>query len=326
MSKGDLKTLFILFLIVAICTSCNFSPQDASPTSKEHEKSVSNQTKNSSSIKVTLLGTGSPIISQSRYSATTLVEAGGEKLLFDAGRGVNLRLNAIDIKPGEINKQFLTHLHSDHLVGLPDLFLTGVLASQGMRKKPFKVWGPKGTKQMMSNLKESFKADLQSRSGTVTIEAHDIKQGVVFEKNDVKVTAFLVDHKSIKPAFGYRVDYKGHSVTISGDTTYSPNLIDFAKGTDVLIHEVAFARSEDLKKSKALRSILSIHTTPKEAGKVFSQVKPGLAVYSHIVLLGGVSEEADLVGRTKETYEGKVVVGEDLTTIEIGDKITVNQH
>ncbi|MFE5427408.1 MBL fold metallo-hydrolase [Peribacillus simplex] len=151
-----------------------------------------------------------------------------------------------------------------------------------------------------------------------------MKEGVVYKKKGIEVIAFKVDHKSIEPAFGYRVNYKGHSVVISGDTRYNENLIKFAKGADVVIHEVAAARPDN--ESESIANILDLHTTPEEAGKVFSQIQPKLAVYSHIVLLGGLTEEkANLLERTKKTYDGTVIVGEDLLSIEIGDKVQVEQ-
>lgn len=159
---------------------------------------------------------------------------------------------------------------------------------------------------MMVHMNKAFKADLDARddSGNGNVEgasivANDIKEGIVYNKKGIEVIAFKVDHKSIEPAFGYRVNYKGHSVVISGDTRYNENLIKFAKGADVVIHEVAAAKPDN--ESESIANILDLHTTPEEAGKVFSQIQPKLAVYSHIVLLGGLTEEkADLLERTKK--------------------------
>ncbi|WP_221563070.1 MBL fold metallo-hydrolase [Alkalihalobacillus sp. TS-13] len=285
-----------------------------------------------SNFKVTLLGTGSPLLSMSRFGPGTLVEVGDEKLLFDAGRGTALRLDQANVAPGKVDKLFLTHLHSDHTVGIPDVWLTGALPTAGKRELPFKIWGPKGTKKMMSHMEKAFAADIDARyeSGNentegLGVEAQDIKQGVVYEQDGIEVIAFLVDHKSIEPSYGYRINYNGHSVVISGDTRYNENLIHFAKGTDVIVHEVAAARPDDAENSEAISNILSLHTTPEEAGKVFSQVKPKLAVYTHIVLLGGLTdEEADFLGRTQKTYSGPVVVGEDLMFIDVGDEVDVH--
>jgi len=152
----------------------------------------------------------------------------------------------------------------------------------------------------------------------------------VYLQNGVRVTAFQVDHATAKPAFGYRIDYAGRSVVLSGDTRLSENLIRSSKGVDVLIHEVAWARPELLKKSEAARIIIGLHTTPEEAGTVFARTKPRLAVFSHVVLVTTdpafrEPTNADVLELTRKTYEGPLEMGEDLMTIEIGDKIHVHR-
>lgn len=289
-------------------------------------------------IKVTLLGTGHPFPSIERFGPGTLIEAGGEKLLIDCGRGVAQRLWQLGIPLSAPTAVFLTHLHSDHTVGLPDLWLTGWLPPPfGRRTDPFRIWGPPGTKEMMSFLEKAYQWDIRVRSedeklppAGIRVIAEDIAEGVVYERNGVKVTAFEVDHgPAIKPAFGYRVDYGGRSVVISGDTRPCENLIRFSQGADVLVHEVAAAKDELLRRSEAARRIIAHHTLPGEAGTVFSRVKPRLAVYSHIVLLTtepGISAPTipDLIEQTRRTYPGPLEVGEDLMSIDIGETIEVH--
>jgi ribonuclease Z len=188
----------------------------------------------------------------------------------------------------------------------------------------------------MANLRKAFATDIRFRTADgippqgVVILAQDITQGIVYEKNGVKVTAFEVDHATARPAFGYRIEYGGRSVVLSGDTRVSENLIRFSKGADLLIHEVAWARPELQKKSQAARIIIGLHTTPEEAGTVFARVKPRLAVYSHIVLVTtdpAFTEptSADVLNLTRKTYDGPLEMGEDLMTINIGDKIDVHR-
>ena len=281
-------------------------------------------------IKVTLLGTGCPPPVMNRFGPSILVEAGNEKLIFDVGRGALLRLTQIKVKPKDITGVFLTHLHSDHLVGFPDLWLTGWV--NGRRDTPVKVWGPKGTAKMMSHLEQAFEYDIKIRlyddraaPDGVIIEAMDTAEGVIYEKNGVKVTAFEVDHTPIKPAFGYRIDYGGRSVLLSGDTRFSENLIKYAKGVDLLIHEVVSL--ESLKRAgydqERIKVIINHHTTPEQAGEIFSKVKPKLAVYSHIVLPSAT--EADLFPPTRKTYTGALELGEDLMVIEISEKVVVRK-
>jgi ribonuclease Z len=277
-------------------------------------------------IKVTLLGTGTPQPSMDRFSASILVQAGGKNLLFDAGRGCLLRLRQLHVENNTVDAVFFTHLHSDHIVGFPDFWLTGWLVSQ--RKEPLKVFGPEGTRQMTDYLQKAYQFDIgiriqddkASTEGSKILTT-DIKEGTIYEKDGVKVIAFLVDHYPIVPAFGYRIEYSGHSVVLSGDTRYSENLIKFAKGTDLLVHEVAIA-ADTLKKSDPKYNILAHHTTPEQAGKVFTAVNPKLAVYSHIVRIYQYPEE-EILKRTKENYPGAVILGEDLMSFSVGEKVTM---
>ena len=196
-------------------------------------------------LKVVLLGSGvGPLVNLQQFGASTLIEAGGVRLLFDCGRGATIRLAQVGVPIGSISRLFLTHLHSDHVIQIPDLLLTGWVG--GGRSIPLEVWGPEGTRDMMDHLQQAFAFDIHMRRDVdekapgdgITVVSHDIKQGIVFDEQGVKVTAFLVDHGPVTPAFGYRVDYRGHSVVLSGDTRVSENLIRFAQGVDVLVHEV----------------------------------------------------------------------------------------
>jgi ribonuclease Z len=288
-------------------------------------------------LKVTLLGTGSPIPIMERFGPSTLVEAGPEKLLIDCGRGASLRLWQLHISLGAVTAVFLTHLHSDHIVGIPDLWLTGWLPPPfGHRTQAFQILGPIGTKALMTNLQRAFAADIRFRMADgipkqgIAVTAQEISQGLVFERDGVKVTAFEVDHATAKPAFGYRIDYRGHSVVLSGDTRPSENLIRFSQGADLLVHEVAWARPELLSKSEAARIIIGLHTTPEQAGTIFARVKPRLAVYSHVVLIttdAAFTEprNADVLKLTRKTYNGPLEMGEDSMTIGIGDRIEVHR-
>jgi ribonuclease Z len=285
-----------------------------------------------SDFRVTLLGTGIPVPQPDRFGPATLIEAGSQKLLFDAGRGVTIRLFQLRVPMSKVGPLFLTHFHSDHTVGIPDLWLSGWLGGPWAgRTTPFHVIGPSGTKDLMLNLERAYAADVQIRIADEKYPAEGIKvvadeftaDGVVYEKDGVRVTAFEVDHgDAIKPAYGYRVDYKGHSAVISGDTRFNENVIKYGTGADVLIHEVGAVRPELLKDVQVQR-IMAHHTSPQEAGKVFSRARPKLAVYTHLVLLDRPQVPAlsteELVAQTRETYDGPLVVGDDLMAFEIGD-------
>jgi len=284
-------------------------------------------------FRVTLLGTGMPVPQPDRFGPSTLVEAGSQKLLFDAGRGVTIRLYQLRVALSKVGPLFLTHFHSDHTSGIPDVWLSGWLGGPWARRTtPFHVIGPVGTKELMLNLEHAYAADIRIRTADEKYPAEGIKVvteefaagGVIYEKDGVRVTAFEVDHGDlVRPAYGYRIDYKGRSVVISGDTRFNRNVIKYGTGADVLIHEVAAARPELLKDPQVQR-VMAHHTSPQEAGRVFSQAHPKLAVYTHLVLLHRPTIPAvtidELVAQTRETYDGPLAVGQDLDAFEIGDK------
>ncbi len=279
-------------------------------------------------IKVTLLGTGTPLPIMERFGASILVQAGSEVLLFDAGRGCLQRLRQLNVSYDNINGLFLTHLHSDHIVGLPDLWLTGWLTSE--RRIPLNVFGPTGTAEMIKYLRKAFAFDIKIRVGDdksfeegSKLLVTKIQQGVIYEKNGVKVIAIKVDHHPDIPAFGYRIEYNGHSVVLSGDTRYSANLIRFSTGTDLLIHEVAVA-PDTVNKSDPKYPVFAHHTTVEQAANVFNEVKPKLADYSHIVKPYGNTEQ-EILKRTKTNYSGPLIMGEDLMSFLVGDSVVVKK-
>ena len=297
---------------------------------------VSTQVKAESDFKVTLLGTGTPIPDPDRFGPSTLVEAGNQKLLFDAGRGVPIRVRQLGFRESKIDVVFLTHYHSDHTAGIPDIWLTGWLGN--FRQEPFRLIGPVGAKSLMANLESAYALDIKIRledeklppGGIATVVEEFEKDGVVYDKDGVKVIAFTVDHgAAIKPAVGYRIEYKGRTVVISGDTRYDQNVIKYGTGVDLLIHEVCIARPE-LLSNPYIQRVVDHHTSPREAGQVFSLAKPKLAVYSHLVFLASDKVPRatvdDIVAGTRETYDGPLQVGEDLMSFEICDTVIVSQR
>jgi ribonuclease Z len=278
-------------------------------------------------IKVTLLGTGSPEPLVERFGPATMVEAGNEKLLFDAGRGVSQRLWQLHQPLRAVTALFITHLHSDHVIGIPDLWLTGWTAPPyGQRQTPLRVFGPRGTREMMTHLREAYAEDIRIRmederlpESGMAIEATDVQDGVIYERSGVKVTVFTVDHgPAVRPALGYRVDYAGHSVVLVGDTRYTENVIRAAQNTDLLIYPMAMAAA-----GSPMEPTVKIHfTTPEDAGRIFSQAHARMVVYNHIILLGTPQPTLEeILSRTRTTYAGPLQIGEDLLHIDIGAAI-----
>ena len=193
------------------------------------------QGKDGKSFNVTLLGTGTPFPTIKRFGPAILIQAGGKNLLFDAGRGVTQRLFQIKMAFGKIDHLFLTHMHSDHVVGIPDLWLSGWLGAPWARRRagPFTITGPKGTASMMAGLEKAYAWDIATRTKDqklpgigIAVKATDMTEGVVYDAGGIKVTAFKVNHgKLIDPAYGYRIDYDGRSVILSGDTKYTEILV-----------------------------------------------------------------------------------------------------
>ena len=292
------------------------------------DPAIGAQSAPSRNFRVTLLGTGSPVLSVTRFGPSILVEAGNQTLVFDAGRGAAQRLEQLGVAFGGINAVFLTHLHSDHVVGLPDLWLTGWVLSR--RTLPWELLGPTGTAAMAEHLVEAFAYDIDIRikdgrqpPAGARLAARDVEPGVVYERGGVKVTAFLVDHGMVAPALGYRIEYDRRTVVLSGDTRFSPNLIATARGADLLVHEVVLA-PPDVGPSASYYRAFAHHTTPEQAAEVFTRARPTLAVYSHIVVFGD-RDEAEILNRTRRGYAGPVLLGQDLMSVAVGDTLATSR-
>lgn len=282
-------------------------------------------------FRVTLLGSGMPSPDPLRFGPSTLIEAGGQRILVDAGRGATMRLFQLGIPIGSIDLLLLTHFHSDHVVGLPDIWLTGWLGGKfGRRTSPMRVLGPQGTLHLTHHLEQAFSADIAIRIADedlppdgVRIDAAEFhSDGVIHDRDGLRITCFEVDHGDrIKPAFGYRFDYAGKSAVLSGDTRYCENLIEHAEGTDLLVHEVAMTRPH-LMEIDRIRRVIGHHSTPTDAARVFARCAPRLAVFNHLVLIGDETTAPpsvqELIDATRQHHDGAFVVGEDLAAFDVG--------
>lgn len=287
-----------------------------------------------SDFRVVLLGTGTPVPSSTQFGPSILVEVEGRPYVVDCGRGCGIRLGQVygprDYKRADT--VLLTHFHSDHVVGLPELYLNGWVQQ---RRTPLRLLGPSGVQQLANGMQSAFAADIDLR----TFEAEELENsveggqievisvssdGLVIEEYGLTITAFSVDHGHVTPALGYRFDFDGRSVVISGDTGPSDNLTKYANGADVVIHEVMspglIEQLRSLYPRSAADFISSIHTSAEEAGVIFSEISPKLAVYYHT--RNDESTRKSLLEETRQSYSGNLLVGEDLMVIDVGETVS----
>ena len=278
-------------------------------------------------IVVTLVGTGGPEMTPERQGESTLIEAGGQSLLFDAGRGTLDGLYRSHVLPQAVTRIFLTHLHSDHIAGLPDLWMTPWFLLR--RSAKLEVWGPPGTQAMIDGMRAMYAHDLDHRSDSVfkredlDIAVHEIAAGPVYAHDGVTLTAVAVDHKDGNPAFGYRIQAGGRAVFLTGDCTFTPELVAAAKSVDVLVSNVVATTPAFAARYKPVLAKLML---PEQAAALFAATKPRLAVYSHIVKKGlpGAAGDRVILERTRAAgYVGPLIVAADHTRIRIGKAIVV---
>ncbi len=283
----------------------------------------------SGAIQVHLIGTGGPELTPTRQGMSTLVEANGQTLTFDVGRGAlqNIYLSRID--PRGVTKIFLTHLHSDHIEGLPAVWMTPWFMFG--RKPGLEIWGPQGTQQMVNGMRMMYGHDVEHRANPtfkreyLDITVHEISEGVVYNDGGVKVTAFPVEHDDGNPAFGYRIDAVGRSILLSGDTTYSENVVKYGMNDDLIVSNVV-AFSDAMTKAGVLKPVLNKLTTPEQAAAIFSKTRPRLAVFSHIVKKELPGDEGDnvIIERTRKAgYNGPLAMGLDRMTIDVGEQVKI---
>jgi ribonuclease Z len=277
-------------------------------------------------MRVIALGTGTPNFRHSQASASWLVELGnGEKFIFDIGTGSLANLAALEIPYTYLDKIFISHLHVDHIGDLDAMFIGGWVSN---RTGPLKVWGPSGlkpkfgTKYAVDRLREMFTWDLTGRKGNMPsagghIEVTEFdysKSHVVYQKNDVKIRAWPAIH-GIDGAVSYSLEWKGRKFVYSGDTT--PNKWFLAEGhkADLLIHECylsvdQFIKLKNYDPERARIVATVVHTPPSACGKIFSQLKPRMAIAYHT--FNDFNTAPDIIAGIRESYDGPLTLADDL--------------
>ena len=297
-------------------------------------------------LHIGLCGTGSPLPSAERAGACNVVIAGKRVFVVDAGEGGARNIQLMGIAAGRIERVFLTHFHSDHIDGMGPMMLFRWTGSSA--KSPLPVHGPVGVGTVIAGFNAAYALDNGYRvahhgvnivppegAGAVAVPFDlTTDSAVIFEDGGVKVTAFKVDHDPVKPSVGYRFDYKGRSVVISGDTAKSPVLIAAAKGADLLVHEAlqpkmvaAMTKGLEAKGLKTTaritRDILDYHASPEEAAETAKAAGVQQLVLSHIVpAVPSSFFYPAFLGHAAKRFSGPIVVGEDgmLFSLPAGSK------
>lgn len=277
-------------------------------------------------MRITLLGTGGPELSVDRLGSATLIEAGGELLLFDAGRGVMQRLYECGVKLNSVTKVFFTHLHSDHIEGLPNLWITPWFLLG--RKARMHFWGPEGTSSMLDGMRQFLGRDVIVRAEegapASDLDYHIVEfsgRTEIYRSNGVVVTAVPVDHKDGNPAYGFLIDYAGRRIILSGDCTFSEDLAN-AGPADVVVHNVFAPSAELLARDPFKRTVAEKLASPEQASEVFRRSAARLGVYTHVIRMD--STYAQIVERTRIAgFHAPLIVGEDRMRITISHDVRI---
>jgi ribonuclease BN (tRNA processing enzyme) len=290
-------------------------------TEKYRESALKRAAKRKSAgTTLVMLGTGMPRPDPACFGPATAVVHDGRSFLFDAGAGVMRRMAAAGLSIRGPEAAFITHLHSDHTLGLPDLILTTWVMG---RRTKLPVYGPAGLKKMARYILAAWKEDIQVRieglerqtRGGYRIDAQEIDAGLVYDKDGVRVTAIPVLHGCWKQAYGFRIDTPDRSIVISGDTRPTQAIVEAARGVDVLVHEV-YPQSQAMPEIRIGGEIWpsymrEFHTSDIELGVVAALAQPKMLVLHHIVRRE--QDDAELLAAIRAGgYKGPVVVAKDL--------------
>jgi ribonuclease BN (tRNA processing enzyme) len=272
---------------------------------------------------VVILGTGTPHADPDNSGPAIAIVAGGTAYLVDCGPGVVRRAAAAERKgiaalaPGDIHVVFITHLHSDHTLGYPDLIFTPWVLG---RTEPLEVYGPWGLQSMTNYIEKAWEKDIDVRTNGLEmanrtgykVRVHEIAPGVVYKDRNVTVRAFLVKHGSWDQSFGYRFETADRTIVLSGDTAPTDAVVKACNGCDVLLHEVYSVTGFHERSLEGQDYFLKFHTSSVELAKEATEAKPGLLILYHQLYGGGDVTYDQLLREVERRYSGKVVSAHDL--------------
>ena len=273
------------------------------------------------STRLIMLGTGTPDPDPERMGPSLAIVSGGRAYLVDFGPGVVRRAalacerGVPELEVSRLGIAFLTHMHCDHTVGYPDLIFTPWVLE---RETPLEAYGPPGLAEMTRHILKAYEQDIKLRidgsepanTTGFQVNVHEITSGLIYQDQNVRVTAFPVRHGSWRHAFGFRFETTDRTIVISGDTAPCASLFEYAKGCDVLVHEVYSQAGFDQRPPEWQRYHASFHTSTVELAEIARQVQPKLLVLTHQLFWGSTPEQ--LVGEIRRSYDGDVRCGNDL--------------
>ncbi len=301
----------LLLLAVLPALSCSLAPQPAAVV--PDRTAVGTQ--------VVLLGTGMPHPDPERAGSALAVVVNGQAYLVDCGPGVVRRAEAARragieaLLAKKLTHVFITHLHTDHTLGYPDLIFTPWVME---REVPLEAYGPPGLADMTDHIIQAYELDIHVRMHGLQpatavgykVNVHEIMPGVIYEDDNVRVTAFPVRHGSWEHALGFRFETADRTVVVSGDTAPCESLIEHARGCDVLVHEVYSLAGFLKREPDWQRYHSSFHTSTLELAEIARDVQPGLLVMTHQLFWGSDCDE--LLEEVRGGYDGEVRCGSDL--------------
>lgn len=278
-------------------------------------------------ISVILIGTGIPLPNPQRGTAATLVIAGDRTILVDTGRECMVGLSSVGLN--DVSMVLYTHYHSDHIAGLGELLVNrGVSGAD----KPLPVIGPAGAKRVVDGFREAYALETSYRVAhhgdhwpphAMDCNVQEREAGVVYDEGGLKITMFDVDHEPVVPAVGYRIDFKGQSVVVSGDTKKTAKTIEMAKDCDILVHEAidrellqrlgTALKATDPRRAAMLSDMLSHHTSTIETAEIARDANVKKLVLTHLVpsIPPEDGPEKNFIRGMAEIYKGPIVVGRD---------------
>lgn len=278
--------------------------------------------------KVALLGTGNPNPDPSRAGSGVLILVDGKPYIVDFGAGIVRQIAALTaeyagplkvLDIADLSIAFLTHMHSDHTIGLPDLLLTPWIMG---REQPLEIFGPDGIFEMSQHILQAYQDDIKYRlygsepalENGWRLNAHEMQEGLVYKDKRVKVEAFPVKHGTWPNAYGFRFTTPEKVIVISGDTAPCDNILKYGKGADILIHEVYYEGQFEQKEEVWQSYHRSHHTSTFELAEIARKTKPEVLILYHTLFWEGTEE--DILEEIFQSYDGKVVLGADLQVFE----------